>query len=275
MSNSKRPIPVSDELRDQLEGHLDDLVNSGDVELPPGKRIRLNRAGIPKLVKVSTPTISMQRILQVYYHIVGFSFTRSAEWGVFKTELNELRSDERLRASTTHVGLLRRIEAVQKLVVEDFETLVDLAQELKDSPDHIKNAKFAVGLPQLVGRVLNEAPERAVKQTEYQVMDMWINLEKFHRGVYVLVEHIRQCHRDARANPNHQLYFGRLAAHCLKSLVAVLAPWDPRNDMDHEVFRSLKERADGISRGNREASPGVDGEVDDGTEDGTEDGAED
>ncbi|RSM18960.1 hypothetical protein CDV31_002283 [Fusarium ambrosium] len=275
MTNSKRPIAVSDDLRNQLESHLDDLVNSGDVELPPGKRIRLDRAGIPKLVVVSPPAISMQRARQVYHHTLDFPSTRSAEWGILQAELEQLVIDDKRRTSTTHVDLLRRIEAVQTLVVDDFETLVGLSQELKDSPDHIKNTKFAVRLPQIIGRILNELSERGAKLTEDGIMDMWINLEKYHRGAYVLVNHIRQCHRDARANPDHQRHFGEAAADCLQTLVAAMAPWDPRNDMDHEVFRSLKERVDGIRRGNREASPEVDSEVDDGTEDGTEDGAED
>ncbi|RSL64872.1 hypothetical protein CEP51_013079 [Fusarium floridanum] len=275
MSNSKRPIAVSDELRGQLERHLDDLVKSGDVEIPPGKRIRLNRAGIPKLVNVPTPPVSLQRILQIHAHTDEFLFTRSVEWGVFQTEFDELMVDEKLRASTTHADLLRRIDAVQKLVVEDFETLVGLAQELKDSPDYIKNAKFTVELPRIIGRILNELPQRAVKPTESDFARMWITLEKHHRGFYVLVKQIHQCHHDARANPDHQCHFGRVAAHCLTTLVTAMAPWDPRNDMYHKVFRSLRERVDEIRRGNREASPEVDGEVDDGTEDGTEDGAED
>jgi hypothetical protein len=40
--------------------------------------------------------------------------------------------------------------------------------------------------------------------------------------------------------------------------------------MDHEVFRSLRERVDEIRRGNREASPEVDHRTEDRTEDGTE-----
>ncbi|RMJ07198.1 hypothetical protein CDV36_013201 [Fusarium kuroshium] len=275
MTNSKRPIAVSDDLRDQLEGHLDDLINSGDVELPPGKRIRLNRAGVPKLVETPTPTMSAPEIRQIYRHTDDFPLTRHVEWGVFNAELDELLNGKKRRTGITPADLLRSIETVQKHVVEDFEALVGLSQELEDFPDHIKNTKFAVNLPRIICRILNELPERGAKVTEDDVMDMWINLKKYRRGFYVLVDHIRQCHRDARANPDHQRHFGEAAAACLQTLVTAMAPWDPRNDMDHEVFRSLKERVDGIRRGNREASPEVGGDVDDGTEDGTEDGAED
>ncbi|KAM6531951.1 hypothetical protein FSOLCH5_001389 [Fusarium solani] len=224
MSSSKRPISVSDELRDQLEGHLDDLVNSGEVELP------------------------------------------LASASVWTTQA--FPTDEELRDAFTHLEILGRIEQVQKLVVEDFEDFVGLAQELEHSLAHIKDAKFAVDLPRLVGRILHEAVPRGLEEME--VFDVWTNLKNRRRGVYVLINHICQCHHDAKANPSQQRHFGKLASHCLQTLVTAMAPWDPRNDMDHEVFRSLRERVDEIRRGNREASPEVDHRTEDRTEDGTE-----
>lgn len=268
MSSSKRPISVSDELRDQLEGHLDDLVNSGEVELPPGKRIRLDHAGVPKLVEIPLPAISEQRLRQLHDHVSGLPSTRSAEWVMIEANLDDLIADEELRDAFTHLEILGRIEQVQKLVVEDFEDFVGLAQELEHSLAHIKDAKFAVDLPRLVGRILHEAVPRGLEEME--VFDVWTSLKNRRRGVYVLINHICQCHHDAKANPSQQRHFGKLASHCLQTLVTAMAPWDPRNDMDHEVFRSLRERVDEIRRGNREASP----EVDDGTEDRTEDGTE-
>ncbi|UPK97727.1 hypothetical protein LCI18_008662 [Fusarium solani-melongenae] len=268
MSSSQRPISVSDELRNQLEGHLDDLVNSGEIELPPGKRIRLNHAGVPKLVEIPLPAISEKRLRQLHDHISSLPSTRSAEWGMIEDNLADLIADEELHDNFNRLNILRWIEQVQKLVVEDFEAFVGLAQELEHSLAHIKDAKFVVDFPRLVGRILNEAVPRHLEGSEFATM--WINLKNRHRGVYVLVDHICQCHHDARANPSQQHHFGKLVLHCLQTLVTAIAPWDPRNDMCHEVFRSLRERVDEIRRGNREASP----EVDDGTEVGTEDGTE-
>ncbi|KAJ4169289.1 hypothetical protein NW754_016323 [Fusarium falciforme] len=252
MSSSKRPISVRDELRNQLEGHLDDLVNSGEVELPPGKRIRLNHAGVPKLVEIPLPAISEKRLRQLHDHVSGLPSTRSAEWEMVEANLADLIADEELRDTFNHLKMLERIEQVQRLVVEDFEAFVGLAQELEHSLAHIKDAKFVVDLPRLVGRILNEVAPRGLEGME--VFDVWTNLKNRCRGVYVLVDHIYQCHHDARANPSQQHHFGKLALHCLQTLVAAMTPWGPRNDMDHEVFRSLRERVDEIRRGNREAS---------------------
>ncbi|KAJ4324458.1 hypothetical protein N0V84_003882 [Fusarium piperis] len=278
MSNRKRPISVSEELRDQLEGHLDDLVKAGEVALPPGKRIRLNPDGIPKVVEIPAPAISEKRIHQLYRHIACDSSTPSSEWGVMHNLLEDLMSDEELRAACTHIKILYCIEAVQKLVVEDFQSLIDLAQVLNASPASIKNTNFAVDLPRLVGRILGEGPKRSVVQNEDKILEMLAGLEKSHCGVYVLINQIRRYHHCASVNHGQQYDLGQRAAHCLQALVAIMRPYDPRKKMDHKVFRSLRERVDGIRRGNREASTDienkVDYEVEDETEDETEDGTE-
>lgn len=265
MSNLKRPLPVSTELREQLQGHLDDLVKAGEVELPPGKRIRLSREGIPKVVEIPIPAISKQRIHQLYSHTVSYPFTRSAQWGSVQAILSDLMHDKRLRATYTHINILDRIEAVQKHVVEDFEALLCLAQELKTSPAIIQNTTFAVGLPLLVSRIINEGCQYPIDQVDVDLGFLQRTLRRNCRGVFLLLDDIRQSHEDARRNVRHEHHFGQLAAHCLLTLVAALASWDPRNDMDHEVFRSLRERVDGIRRGNREASPEIEeqDEVDD------------
>ncbi|KAM0440858.1 hypothetical protein ACHAPT_000159 [Fusarium lateritium] len=269
MSGSKRPISIDEELRDHIEGHLDDLIKSGQVQLPPGKRIRLNQEGIPKLIEDPLPAISTRRITQVFNHICDNLFSRSSEWYTFFFELQDLRTDEAGCANFTHNQILEHINVTQELVEKDFDDLTSAAKFLRESPEQIYSVMYPNFLPHLVAPMLGRKAGRSPDEDEGdKSLD---KLERSHHGFFLLVHQICQIHRCAKASPEHSRLFGRRAAHCFDMLEAALESKNPRNDMEHEVFRSLRERVDEISKGNREASPEVEDEVKGGTEDDTGD----
>ncbi|KAI8719314.1 hypothetical protein NCS52_00712000 [Fusarium sp. LHS14.1] len=274
MSNSKRPIPIGDELRSQIEGHIDDLVNSEGVELPPGKRIRFDLEGIPNLVDVPYPAISKRRITQIIDHISSNLFDRSVEWGVLFSELNHLRNDEAARAGFTHQQIWEKIQRTQSNVEIDWGILVSDGPEMRDTPESVAEINCNVWLPQLVIRLLGQPTGR--DRDEDERIYLMKKMERDHHGLFLLVDFMCQLYGRANANPSDQHHLAKLGAHCLETLAALFASKDPENDMDHEVFWSLKERVEAISHGNREASPEVEVEdkVEDESEDKTEDGTE-
>ncbi|KAL2675150.1 hypothetical protein Neosp_011330 [[Neocosmospora] mangrovei] len=260
MTDSSRRGRISWEMRRHINDQLRQLVRTGQLPVTRGTRVRINLWGNFRFVNGPTPIISRQRIIQILDHIESDLFDRSQEWRALWARL-ELVAVDGIQRRRYHEQVLDNIECTQKAVVADFQALVDLAQDLSDSPSHIKDVEFPGILPQLVARMLGVASRS--RECDYdEGARLMAILEDSHLGIFYSVNRILELHRLAKARPDDADSLGALAAQYFSGLVTTFRSKDPRNDMNHEVFRSLRERVAEIRRGDRAPSPGVDDDVD-------------
>ncbi|KAH7273723.1 hypothetical protein MRS44_001394 [Fusarium solani] len=257
MTDSSRRDRLSMELCRHIEDQLCQLVMTGEIKVPRGTRLRVDSRGNVKVADRPIPTISRQRISQILDHIKSNLFDRSQEWSALWAELEFVAVDGMQGRRFYHEQVLKRIECTQQAVVGDFQAFMDLARDLSDSPGHIKDVEFPGILPQLVARMLGVASRR--RDCDYdEAARLMVILEDNHLDIFLSVNKIFELHRRAKAQPDDAGRLGALAVQCFSGLVMTFKSKDPRNDMDHQVFRSLQERISEVRRGHRAPSPGVD-----------------
>ncbi|RSL62333.1 hypothetical protein CEP54_005752 [Fusarium duplospermum] len=254
MGDRRRQVSFSMEQIRHIQDDLENLVEAGQIKIPRGTRIRMGFRGI-KVAAMPIPAISEQRINQILDHIKANLFDRSQEWRALYDEWEDLADDDIRRRRHNHERVWERIRFTQQVVMHDFQVFNDLARDLGDRPNRIKNVDFPSFLPQLVARMLGVATCRSRTHDHDEAARLMVILEDHHDGFFLLLNRIFELHRRAKAHPADDARLGVLASRCFSPLVMALASKDPSNDMDHQVFRSLKERVREIDRGRRARRP--------------------
>ncbi|RSL79884.1 hypothetical protein BHE90_011992 [Fusarium euwallaceae] len=261
MDDRRRRVSLSREQIRQVQDDFDDLVDEGQIKIPRGTRLRMGFRGL-EVTAMPIPAISEDRINQILDHIKANLFDRSAEWRALYDEWEGLAGDDTGRRRYNHERVWERIKFTQQVVMHDFQVFNDLVRDLDDHPDRIKEVDFPSFLPQLVARMLGVATCRSRTHDHDEAARLMVILEDHHDGFFLLLNRIFELHRRAKAHPSDDARLGELASRYFSPLVMALASKDPSNDMDHQVFQSLKERVSKINHGHRAPSPGVDDDED-------------
>ncbi|RSL92977.1 hypothetical protein CEP52_013512 [Fusarium oligoseptatum] len=254
MDDRRRRVSLSREQIRQIQDDFDDLVDEGQIKIPRGTRLRMGFRGL-KVTAMPIPAISEDRINQILDHIKANLFDRSAEWRALYDEWEG--GDDTGRRRYNHERVWERIKFTQQVVMHDFQVFNDLARDLGDHPARIKDVDFPSFLPQLVARMLGVVTCRSGTHDHDEAARLMVILEDHHDGFFLLLNRIFELHRRAKAHPSDDARLGVLASRCFSPLVMAFAAKDPSNDMDHQVFQSLKERVRKINRGHRAPSPRI------------------
>ncbi|SPJ75622.1 uncharacterized protein FTOL_05353 [Fusarium torulosum] len=157
----------------------------------------------------------------------------------------------------SHSHLWGLIQGCHNVTVEDYDWIHHVCNTLEKSPQRLLTLSLKDKLAPCIGRFVGTCNEniQSVGQaiTELQLQKLSDN----HFGLYVLIFRIHQLYDEViKSTPRVEssIQKGKQIAHCLRSLIQATNISDPRNNLDAEVFVSLKQRCDEISDGNREMS---------------------
>ncbi|KAM0233542.1 hypothetical protein ACHAP5_010379 [Fusarium lateritium] len=241
-----------DEARKNLTATLNRMVKEGHIDIPDGHHFQLDENGIPRAVLKQLPQVSPERISEIRNYTQKHLEPQCHYWGWLLIYL-DTHSEP-----ITHSNLLRVIEALHRVTVRDYEWAHHVCNVLEKTPQRLLTLSLKENLAPCIGRYVGTCIE-----TPQPVGDVTakLQLEKLidnHFALYVLISRIHQLHDEvAKSTSKVEVSFekGKQILQCLKLLIQGTGLRDPQNNIDAEVFVSLKQRIGEISHGEMVMSP--------------------
>lgn len=250
VANNDQPATRA-EAQKKLTILLNRMVSDGKIDIPNGHHFQLDDNGVPVVVVKQMPKVSPKRISQIKDHIQNNLQQHFIYWGGVLTHLNMYPEP------TSHSHLWGLIQACHNVTVEDYNCIHHAYNTLEKSPQKLLTLPLKDKLAPCIGRLVSTCSEKfqcvghAISELQLQ------KLSYDHFGLYVLISRIHQLYGEAIRGPTtveSSAQKGKQIAQCLRCLIQATNPLDPRNNLDAEVFVSLKQRCDEISDGNRDTS---------------------
>ncbi|KAM0205375.1 hypothetical protein ACHAPA_009971 [Fusarium lateritium] len=241
-----------DEARKNLTTTLNRMVKDGHIDISDGHHFQLDENGIPRAVLEHLPTVSPERIFEIRNYTQNYLEPQCHYWGWLSIYLDTHPEP------ITHSNLLGVIEACHRVTVRDYEWVHLVCNVLEKTPQRLLTLSVKENLAPCIGRFVGTCIDKPQPVGDAAAK---LQLEKLidnHFALYVLISRIHQLYDEvAKSTAKVEVAFekGKQIVQCLKLLIQATGLRDPQNNIDAEVFVSLKQRIGEISHGEMVMSP--------------------
>jgi hypothetical protein len=250
VANNDQPATRA-EAQKKLTTTLNRMVRDGLIDIPNSHHFQLDDNGVPVVVVKQIPKVSPKRISQIKDHIQNYLQHQFIYWRVLPTHL-DMHPDP-----ISHSHLWGLIQGCHNVTMEDYNWIHHAYNTLEQSPQKLLTLPLKDKLAPCIGRLVSTCSEQ-IQSVGQAISEIQLQkLSHNHFGLYVLISRIHQLYSEAIEAPTtveSSAQKGKQIAQCLRCLIQATHPSDPRNNLDAEVFVSLKQRCDEISDGNRDTS---------------------
>jgi hypothetical protein len=227
------------------------MVRYGHINIPDNHHFQLDDNGVPMVVDKQIPKVSSRRISQIKDHVQKNLQHQFVYWKVLPTHLNMYPEP------ISHSHLWGLIQGCHNVTVKDYDWIHHACNTLEKNPQRLLTLSLKDNLAPCIGRFVGTCNEN-VQSIGPDITELQLQrLSDSHFGLYILITRIHQLYNEVSKSTTRvecSVQKGKQIAQCLRCLIQATNISDPRNNLDAEVFVSLKQRCDEILDGNREMS---------------------